>query len=208
MLLSNVAMTETGQNHMLGSDKKTKGSIIENLCGMFTYFRNSEMFDFVANILANVSSLKAGRQWMIENSKNVLSPLFLLLQDPELSKHRRKHLIETLRNVLFEWEKYEKDFLQMDVVELLCRYLIREHGLTENSLPESFERMYGIATKEIFTKDIDADNTLNLLDSFVLLGNSQTFLKIMSEKKIPELFEVLKVKPFGDSRDKIDCVTI
>jgi len=79
MLLSNVSMAETGQNHILGNDKKTKGSIIENLCGMFTYFRSSEMFDFVSNILANVSSLKAGRQWMIENSKNVLSPLFLLL---------------------------------------------------------------------------------------------------------------------------------
>jgi hypothetical protein len=79
MLLSNVAMAETGQNHILGNDKKTRGSIIENLCGMFTYFRSSEMFDFVSNILANVSSLKAGRQWMIENSKNVLSPLFLLL---------------------------------------------------------------------------------------------------------------------------------
>jgi len=59
----------------------------------------------------------------------------------------------------------------MDIVELLCRYLVREQGITENSLPESFERMSGIATKELFTKDIDAENTLNLLDSFVLLGN-------------------------------------
>jgi hypothetical protein len=67
MVLSNVAITESGQRHLLGSsDSKTKGAVLENLVGMFTYFRTSEMFDFVANILANVSSLKEGRCWMIE----------------------------------------------------------------------------------------------------------------------------------------------
>jgi hypothetical protein len=79
MLLSNVANTESGQQHMLGVDKKTRGAVLENLVGMFTYFRTSEMFDFVANILSNVSSLKEGRCWMIENSQNILNPIFLLM---------------------------------------------------------------------------------------------------------------------------------
>jgi len=79
MLLSNIAITESGQQHILGIDKKTRGAILENLVGMFTYFRTSEMFDFVANIMSNVSSLKEGRCWMIENSQNILNPTFLLL---------------------------------------------------------------------------------------------------------------------------------
>ena len=80
MLLSNVANTETGQQHILGgTEKKQRGLILENLVGMFVYFRTSEMFDFVANILSNVSSLKEGRSWMIENTQNVLNPIFLLL---------------------------------------------------------------------------------------------------------------------------------
>lgn len=79
MLLSNVANMENGQRHILGTDPKTRGTILENLVGMFTYFRTGEMFDFVANILANVSSLKEGRTWMIQHSKNILSPVFLLL---------------------------------------------------------------------------------------------------------------------------------
>lgn len=207
MLLCNISVTEKGQEHLLGGENpKTKGSIIENLSGMFTYFRHAEMFDFVSNILSNVSSLKAGRCWMIENSKNVLSPVFLLLQDPQVSQHRIKHMIATLRNCLFEYEKYEKDFIQMDVIEFLCRFLVREHGLTDASLPESFERLNNICKKEKYLKDVDVENTRNLLDCLVLLANNQVFLKLMDKKKIYELLEALKVKPFGESRDKIDVI--
>jgi len=67
MFLANITNTDEGQRHLIGTDPKTKGAIIENLVGMFTYFRATEMFDFVANILANVSSLKEGRCWMIEH---------------------------------------------------------------------------------------------------------------------------------------------
>lgn len=111
MLLSNISNTDSGQRHLLGTDPKTRGAILENLVGMFTYFRTSEMFDFVANILSNVSSLKEGRCWMIEQSKHFLTPVFLLLQNRETNKHRTKHLIEVIRNVCFEYEKYEKDFI-------------------------------------------------------------------------------------------------
>ena len=110
MLLSNISNTEFGQQHILGVDPKTRGAVLENLVGMFTYFRKAEMFDFVSNILSNVSSMKEGRCWMIEHTKDILNPIFLLLQDPELSKHRTRHLIEVVRNVCFEYEKYEKDF--------------------------------------------------------------------------------------------------
>lgn len=75
MVLSNVAITESGQRHLLGSDPKTKGAFLMNLVGMFTYFAKSEMFDFVANILANVSSLKEGRCFMIEQDKAILYPI-------------------------------------------------------------------------------------------------------------------------------------
>lgn len=85
--------------------------MLENLVGMFTYFRTSEMFDFVANILANVSSLKEGRCWMIEQTQNILNPTILLLQNRETNAHRTKHLIAVIRNILFEYEKYEKDFI-------------------------------------------------------------------------------------------------
>ena len=65
MFLTNLSIVESGQRHVIG-EGKTKGAIIENLLGMFNYFKTNTMFDFVANILANVSALQDGRRFMIQ----------------------------------------------------------------------------------------------------------------------------------------------
>ena len=65
MLLTNLSIMESGQKHLLG-DGKTKGAIVENVFGMFTYFKTNPTFDFVSNILANVSALEAGRKFLVE----------------------------------------------------------------------------------------------------------------------------------------------
>ena len=46
-----------------------------------------------------------------------------------------------------------------------------EHGLTEHSLPEEWQCFAGVCQKEKFASMVDAENTLNLLDSLVLLAN-------------------------------------
>ena len=143
---------------------------------------------------------------MIEHSKNILSPVFLLLQDPDVNAHRTKHMVECIRNCLFEYEKYEKDYMQMGIIELLCRVLVKEHGLTQHSLPESWMHLKGIATKEKFATMIDIDVTKDFLDGLMLLANSKTFLNEMNRVKIYNLFECLKIKPFGETRTKIDVI--
>ena len=65
MLYTNLTILEDGQKNLLG-EGKTKGAIIENLVGMFNYFKTNPTFDFVSNILANVSALKDGRKFIIE----------------------------------------------------------------------------------------------------------------------------------------------
>lgn len=40
----------------------------------------------------------------------------------------------------------------------------------------------------------------------MLLANSKTFLEIMEKIKIYEMFESLKIKPFGETRTKIDVI--
>ena len=73
---------------------------------MFTYFKTNATFDFVANIFANVSSLKAGREFITE--AGLLKQILAMVQDnANLSEQRRKHLLACLRNVCFEYEKYE-----------------------------------------------------------------------------------------------------
>jgi len=68
MFLTNLTVDESGQSHILGldGDIKLKGAIMENFFGMFIYFKESTEFDFMANVLSNVSSLKAGREFLIE----------------------------------------------------------------------------------------------------------------------------------------------
>ncbi len=63
-----------------------------------------------------------------------------------------------------------------------------------------------VADKEVFANLVDIENTRELLDGLMLLANSQTFLKIMDSIKIYELFETLKIKPFGETRTKIDVI--
>ena len=77
---------------------------------MFAFFKTSPTFDFASNILANVTQLKDGREFIIE--ANLVKQILALAQDTNhTSKHRRKQLIFVLRNVCFEYAKYEADFV-------------------------------------------------------------------------------------------------
>ena len=88
MLLTNLSVVEEGQKHLLG-DGKTKGAIIENIFGMFCYFKTNTTFDFVSNILANVSALEAGRKFIVE--QNIASQIVdLALDNTNKNAHRRK----------------------------------------------------------------------------------------------------------------------
>lgn len=204
MFLSNISMNPLGAEHILGKDQQ-KGAILDNLFGMFSFFKTTEMFDFVANIYANVSSSKPGRCWMIENV-STLTSILSNLDDVNSSKHRMKHLIETVRNICFEYEKYEKDFQQFNLIMRICKVLVKEHGLTEHTLPSSWEHCNGIANKELYLKDIEKENSRNLLDSLVLLANSKTLLEEMDKIRIYDMLKCLKVPTFGESQDKIDCI--
>lgn len=109
MLLTNMTILETGQKHLMG-EGKTRGAIIENVFGMFSFFKTNPTFDFASNVLANVSAIKDGRRFMIE--QNILLQILDLVQDKAVTNdHRRKQLLACLRNICFEYEDYEKDFM-------------------------------------------------------------------------------------------------
>lgn len=124
---------------------------------MFSYFTKNTAFDFVANILSNITNLKEGRKYIIERkSLDSIMKLLMLGESIEaneklMSAHRRKHLLCALRNVLFEYEKYEKDYQQMRLLEAIISLLVREQGISELNLPDAmFERKIVPAAKELF----------------------------------------------------------
>ncbi len=74
MLLNNVTVDEDGQKHLIG-EGKTQGLILDNLFGMFCYFLKSNIFDFVSNILANVTAIKEGRDLVLSpDSPSMMFP--------------------------------------------------------------------------------------------------------------------------------------
>lgn len=96
---------------MLGTGT-TKGAVLDNLFGMFCYFLDNGNFDFIANILSNVSALKEGRLYMLENK--MLQKVVELLKSNKINAHRRIHLNDCLRNIAFEYELYEKLFIAVN----------------------------------------------------------------------------------------------
>ena len=122
MLLTNLTILESGQKHLMG-EGKTKGAIIENIFGMFSFFKTNPTFDFASNVMANVSSFKDGRRFMVE--QNMLKQVLDLVVDRTVTNdHRRKQLLATLRNICFEYEDYEADFIQIDLVPKLIKLLV------------------------------------------------------------------------------------
>jgi len=72
----------------------------------------------------------------------------------------------------------------MDILDKLFRLLVIEQGLTEHSLPDSWLHLKGLATKELFLNKISMENCREILDSVVLLANSDHFLKQMDTMKV------------------------
>lgn len=133
MLLSNVTVSEEGQKHLIG-DLKKRGVVLDNLFGMFCYFLKSAIFDFLANVIANVTAVKEGRDIVVK--ADWLPKILDMIRWDKVSQHRRKHLIECVRNVAFGYEDYEAKFTELSLVKELGHILADEEGLTADLLPE------------------------------------------------------------------------
>lgn len=53
----------------------------------------------------------------------------MVLDKANTNDHRRKQLLACLRNACFEYEDYEADFAQIDLVPKLCKLLVQEQGI-------------------------------------------------------------------------------
>lgn len=132
MLLTNVTICEEGQRHVIGNEK-TRGIILDNLFGMFCYFLKSNVFDFISNILSNVSGLKEGREVIIDRA-DMMPRIVDMLRYEKVNQHRRTNLLACLRNLAFEYEHQEQRFIDTGLIKELTHMLTMEQGLTD--LPE------------------------------------------------------------------------
>jgi hypothetical protein len=125
LLLNNVSAIEAGQKHILSIEhEKTQYVIAESLFAMFCYFNKNTAFDFIANLMANLACVEEGRNWMLTNKYFDVITMHLLTR--QCNNHRRKSLITCIKNLSFEYEKYETKFLELNVPHDLAKLLINE----------------------------------------------------------------------------------
>lgn len=187
MLLTNVTVSEEGQKHLIG-EGRTKGLILDNLFGMFCFFLKSGIFDFISNILANVTALKEGRD--VVNDFKMLPKIVDMLRWEKVSIHRRKHLLDCLRNVAFGYEALESQFVELKLTKELGHLLAIEQGIHEG-LPESVAQF--TASKKAF-HETNKENIKNIIDTFILLSNSDVLMKEMAELNLDTLIDYVDIK--------------
>lgn len=124
MLLNNVTVDEEGQKHLIG-EGKTKGLIIDNIFGMFCFFLKSNIFDFVSNVLANITGIKEGRELLLatDSPAMMFAKIVDMLRWQKVNNHRRQHLLECLRNLTFEYESQETKYFETNLVKELAHML-------------------------------------------------------------------------------------
>ena len=156
---------------------------------MFTYFTKNTSFDFVSNVMANLACQKQGRQFMVDHK--YIQVIVQQMVKQKLNDHRRKYLISCLRNLLFDTETYEQQFLDLGVPKDICKVLIDEQGLRGEMAdvwPEEFEE--GKGEKEEGGEDVG--NTCQLIECLFLLHKSPVLLEKLRDLKAHEI--LLKVK--------------
>lgn len=206
MLLSNLTALEAGQRHLLGIEESSKFKFViaESIFGMMCYFSKNTSFDFVSNIMANLACLEEGRQFMIDNK--YIEAIVVQMVTKYLNAHRRKYLMTCLRNLLFEYEKYEEKLLEMNVPRDICKVLIDEQGLTEDKLPQSWKFCRAKASRPV--DQIDMENSTALIESLILLANNDKLLRRMHEIKLQDLLPLLTIsKEQEDTQLRLEVLT-
>lgn len=129
---------------------------------------------------------------MIENK--YVEAIVLQLVDKSPNPHRREFLQACLRNLLFEYEKNEEKFLEMNVVRDVCKVLIDEQGITAEQLPESWKFCAAKAAKSFDQlSEWNFKASAGLIDCLTLLSNTDKTLERMHEIDLEALLPKIRL---------------
>lgn len=169
---------------------------------MFCYFNKNTSFDFVSNVMANLACQSEGRQFLVEHK--YIEAIVDQMIKQNLNDHRRKFLIGCLRNLLFDVETYEQQFLDMNVPRDICKVLIDEQGI-KSELPESWPKKFE-AKYDKHNSEIDMDNTSKLIECLFLLHKSPVLFKVLQDLKVQDILLKVKVPKTAEYIDMLHRV--
>ena len=222
MFLCNLSSYEDGQKSLLDLQNENKnfhGVVFFKLLDKFFEYIHHNSFNFCSSIVANVSSLKEGREIILSNK---LFKIFLI-RFTKMNAMKIINILRFIRNCSFEYNNYVDDFLEND--SILFKYLIKLLCLinNENNDKLGMEEIDDILFTNFDLKDLTDDDkeTMNdlIIDIFLILTNSEKAVKEMKLKKVKECIELVEEKVISkckeDMKNKIidrfmvikDCLT-
>ena len=151
---------------------------MNNLLEMALFFNGNAMFDFVSNVLENVSSLKEGRLFLIK--QKMLKRGVKMLQGERT--HRKRHFVGTIRNCAFECEEHPEAF--SEVVGPIAE-AVKQECTSEESKGE------------------DGGFLKQLVETLVLLANAEQLLKEMHSHGIQDLLSKVDAGADEELKSKI-----
>ena len=206
MLLCNLSSYEDGQKSLLDLENENKnfhGVVFFKLLDKFFEYIHHNSFNFCSAIIANVSSLKEGREIILSNK---IFKIFLIRFE-KMNAMKTINILRFIRNCSFEYKKYEKDFLERD--SILFKYLIKLLCLINNADNDKLgmEEIDNIYFKNFDVKDLNDDDkeTMNdlIVDIFLILTNSEIAVKEMKLKKVKECIELVEEKVISKCKEEM-----
>ena len=206
MLLCNLSSYEEGQKSLLdlkNENKNFHGVVFFKLLDKFFEYIHHNSFNFCSAIVANVSSLKEGRELILSNN---IFKIFLIRFD-KMNAMKTINILRLIRNCSFEYKKYDKDFLERD--SILFKYLIKLLCLINNTDNDKLgmEEIDNIYFKNFDVKDLNDDDkeTMNdlIVDIFLILTNSEIAVKEMKMKKVKECIEIVEEKVISKCKEEM-----
>ena len=206
MLLCNLSSYEVGQKSLLDLQNENKnfhGVVFFKLLDKFFEYIHHNSFNFCSSIVANVSSLKGGRNIILSNK---IFKIFLIRFD-KMNAMKTINILRLIRNCSFEYKDYEEDFLEND--SILFKYLIKLLCLINNADNDKLgmEEIDNIYLKNFDMKDLTDDDkeTMNdlIIDIFLILTNSEKAVKEMKLKKVKECLELVEEKAISKCKEEM-----
>jgi len=180
MLLVNATRTPQGVTTLLQVGEPLMGYYLQK---MMQYFCSGTLnqIDWIASVFNNISQIPEGRKMLLEKPNKYLCKLFPFVEHESIV--RRKGIISTIRNCLFEKEYH--DWLFSDEVDILSVILMPIRG------PEQFneEDQKGMPEKlkrhdPNKKRDTDIECRRLLVDSITLLTATKLGRETLRANKV------------------------
>lgn len=223
MLLANVSTTPEGARALMGYDSKMDGALLalreKKMRTLTTLFLESEAepegidkdtgdakwddeYQYVANILANISQLAEGRDFLLKNrgSTTLIAELLPQLRSPNVV--RRRGISAAVRNLCFDTDNHFFLYDQLDIPSKMNYILAGPEPLDEDDKLGMHPSVYRLGEKK--KREQDKQVRLAAVDCLLLLCTTRNGRNDLRRKKVyPIVRNAHLVEPEEEIGDQI-----